>query len=97
MKKLSIKAMSTYLNKLIDHNIQSSLMIWGPPGIGKSAIVSMVAKEQKIALSKAKNEDLERGIMRDKEQRQYELREHTTQSALFSKSEKKHSNKLEQR
>ena len=50
MKKLSIKAMSTYLNKLIAHNIQSSLMIWGPPGIGKSAIVSMVAKEQKIDL-----------------------------------------------
>ena len=50
MKKLSIKTMGTYLNKLIAHNIQSSLMIWGPPGIGKSAIVSMVAKEQKIDL-----------------------------------------------
>ena len=47
MKKLSINGMSEYLSKLIDSNIQSSLMIWGPPGIGKSAIVSMVAKEKK--------------------------------------------------
>lgn len=50
MKKLSINGMSEYLSKLIDSNIQSSLMIWGPPGIGKSAIVSMVAKEKKIDL-----------------------------------------------
>ena len=50
MKKLSINAMSDYLSKLIDHNIQSSLMLWGPPGIGKSAIVANVAKKNKIDL-----------------------------------------------
>ena len=50
MKKLSINAMSDYLSKLIDHNIQSSLMLWGAPGIGKSAIVANVAKKNKIDL-----------------------------------------------
>ena len=50
MKKLSIPAMSEYLSKLIDHNIKSSLMIWGPPGIGKSALVSAVAKNHSIDL-----------------------------------------------
>jgi len=50
MKKLSIPAMSEYLAKLIDHNIKSSLMIWGPPGIGKSALVSAVAKKHSIDL-----------------------------------------------
>ena len=33
MKKLSIKKLSDYLGKVVEHNIQSSLMIWGAPGL----------------------------------------------------------------
>jgi hypothetical protein len=50
MKKLSIKKLSDYLGKVVDHNIQSSLMIWGAPGIGKSSVVEAVAKEKDIEL-----------------------------------------------
>ena len=44
MKKLTIKKLSNYLGKVVEHNIQSSLMIWGAPGIGKSSGISSVAK-----------------------------------------------------
>ena len=50
MKKLSIKKLSDYLGKVVEHNIQSSLMIWGAPGIGKSSVVEAVAKEKGIEL-----------------------------------------------
>lgn len=50
MKKLSIKKLSDYLGKVVEHNIQSSLMIWGAPGIGKSSVVEAVAESQELEL-----------------------------------------------
>ena len=50
MKKLSIKKLSSYLDGIINHNIQSSLMIWGAPGIGKSSVVDTVAKKNNLDL-----------------------------------------------
>ena len=50
MKKLSIKKLSTYLEKIVEHKIHSSLMIWGPPGIGKSSVVEAVAIAKDIEL-----------------------------------------------
>ena len=50
MKKLSIKKLSQYLEKIVKHNIQSSLMIWGAPGIGKSSVVQMVAQQHDLEL-----------------------------------------------
>ena len=41
-------ALKTYLNNLISKNLKISTMIWGPPGIGKSSIVSQVAQHHKI-------------------------------------------------
>ncbi len=40
--------LKTYLNNLIAKNLQISTMIWGPPGIGKSSIVSQIAREHEI-------------------------------------------------
>lgn len=37
------QALKSYLQKLVEHRMQISTMIWGPPGIGKSSIVSQVA------------------------------------------------------
>ena len=50
MKKLSIKKLSSYLDSIVNHNIQSSLMIWGAPGIGKSSVVDTVAKKNNLDL-----------------------------------------------
>jgi len=50
MKTLSMNKLSDYLGKIIDHNIQSSLMIWGAPGIGKSSVVDAVAKSHGLDL-----------------------------------------------
>tara|TARA_B100000767_G_scaffold274775_1_gene308896 strand:- start:2847 stop:3854 length:1008 start_codon:yes stop_codon:yes gene_type:complete len=50
MKKLSIKKLSDYLGKVVEHNIQSSIMIWGAPGIGKSSVVEAVARNQNLEL-----------------------------------------------
>jgi len=50
MKKLTIKKLSDYLGKIVDHNIQSSLMIWGAPGIGKSSVIDSVAKKHNLEL-----------------------------------------------
>ena len=50
MKKLSIKKLSDYLGKMVDHNIKSSMMIWGAPGIGKSSVVASVAKDHDLEL-----------------------------------------------
>jgi MoxR-like ATPase len=40
--------LKNYLNRLINKNLQISTMIWGPPGIGKSSIVSQIATEHGI-------------------------------------------------
>ena len=50
MKKLNIKNLSIFLNKIITNQMRSSLMIWGAPGIGKSSVVSSVAKNNNYQL-----------------------------------------------
>ena len=50
MKKLSIKKLSEFLGKIVDNNIDASLMIWGAPGIGKSSVVEKVAETRKLEL-----------------------------------------------
>ena len=50
MKKLSIKKLSEFLGKIVDNNIDASLMIWGAPGIGKSSVVENVAKTRGLEL-----------------------------------------------
>lgn len=40
--------LKAYLNNLIAKKLQISTMIWGPPGIGKSSIVSQIAREHEI-------------------------------------------------
>tara|TARA_B100000674_G_scaffold488819_1_gene501681 strand:+ start:446 stop:1453 length:1008 start_codon:yes stop_codon:yes gene_type:complete len=50
MKQLSMKQLTTFLNKIIETKIQSSIMIWGAPGIGKSSIISQVAKSNSLDL-----------------------------------------------
>jgi MoxR-like ATPase len=37
-------SLQTYLNQLLQQNLMVSTMIWGPPGIGKSSIVSQLAQ-----------------------------------------------------
>ncbi|MFM8874145.1 MAG: AAA family ATPase, partial [Phycisphaerales bacterium] len=37
------RALSSYLTTILSHDLRLSLMIWGPPGIGKSSIVSQAA------------------------------------------------------
>ena len=49
MKQLSMKQLTTFLNKIIETKIQSSIMIWGA-GIGKSSIISQVAKSNGLDL-----------------------------------------------
>ena len=49
MKRLSIKKLEEYLNTLTKSQVMDSIMIWGAPGIGKSSVVSAVAK--KISLN----------------------------------------------
>ena len=50
MKKLSIKKLSEFLGKIVDNNIDASLMIWGAPGIGKSSVVEKVAETRNLEL-----------------------------------------------
>lgn len=38
------EALSHFLTKLVSHRLMFSTMIWGPPGIGKSSIVSQTAQ-----------------------------------------------------
>jgi hypothetical protein len=40
--------LTSYLAGLIHHKIQHSLMIWGPPGIGKSSIVAQTASANQL-------------------------------------------------
>lgn len=37
--------LSSFLNTLVAHQVKLSLMIWGPPGIGKSSIVAQTAAQ----------------------------------------------------
>ena len=48
MKRLSIKKLEDYLVKLTKAKITDSIMIWGAPGIGKSSVVSAVAKKNNL-------------------------------------------------
>ena len=48
MKRLSIKKLEEYLNTLTKSQVMDSIMIWGAPGIGKSSVVSAVAKKNKL-------------------------------------------------
>ena len=36
--------LTPYLSTLLRHDIKLSLMLWGPPGIGKSSIVAAAAE-----------------------------------------------------
>ena len=42
--------LTPYLSRLVDQKLQLSLMLWGPPGIGKSSIVADVAKQHDLRL-----------------------------------------------
>lgn len=42
------KELKTYLDRLLTQKLQISTMIWGAPGIGKSSIVSQLAREHSI-------------------------------------------------
>ncbi|MDA9715549.1 MoxR family ATPase [Bacteroidota bacterium] len=48
MKKLSIKRLEEYLDKITKAKVMDSIMIWGAPGIGKSSVVSSVAKKNDL-------------------------------------------------
>jgi len=38
--------LSSYLSRLVTQDVRLSLMLWGPPGVGKSSIVAQTAREQ---------------------------------------------------
>lgn len=40
-----------YLNTLVDNNLKMAVMIWGPPGIGKSSIVQQLAENRELAFT----------------------------------------------
>jgi hypothetical protein len=42
--------LTPYLSSLVKNQLQLSLMLWGPPGIGKSSIVADVAKQNGLEL-----------------------------------------------
>jgi hypothetical protein len=42
--------LTPYLSQLIERQLQLSLMLWGPPGIGKSSIVAAVACSHELQL-----------------------------------------------
>jgi hypothetical protein len=42
--------LSPYLSRLVEANLRLSVMLWGPPGIGKSSIVGDVARHQGLEL-----------------------------------------------
>ena len=50
MKQLSINKLTTFLNKIIERKIRSSIMIWGAPGIGKSSVISQIADSNNFGL-----------------------------------------------
>jgi len=50
MKQFSINQLTVFLNKILEKEIQSSIMIWGAPGIGKSSVVSQIANSNNLEL-----------------------------------------------
>lgn len=42
--------LTPYLSRLVEQKLLLSLMLWGPPGIGKSSIVADVAKQHELRL-----------------------------------------------
>jgi hypothetical protein len=42
--------LTPYLSRLVEADLQLSLMLWGPPGIGKSSIVADVARQHSLDL-----------------------------------------------
>ena len=38
------------LKKIINHGLKRSVMVWGPPGVGKSSIISQVATDASLGL-----------------------------------------------
>lgn len=42
--------LTPYLCRLVEQHLQLSLMLWGPPGIGKSSIVADIASEHNLQL-----------------------------------------------
>ncbi len=48
--------LTPYLSRLVDQKLQLSLMLWGPPGIGKSSIVADVASQHDLPTSTANRE-----------------------------------------
>jgi MoxR-like ATPase len=42
--------LKNYLSGLIRHGLKMSVMLWGPPGIGKSSVVAQVSKDQSFEL-----------------------------------------------
>jgi MoxR-like ATPase len=42
--------LKNYLATLIDRDLKLSVMLWGPPGIGKSSIVAQLAAERGLEL-----------------------------------------------
>ena len=49
-KERTPKALIETLNRLIEHDLRLSLMIWGPPGVGKSSIVQQCARQHGLEL-----------------------------------------------
>ena len=50
MKTLGMKNVEKFLNKIVKHKLQNSLMIWGAPGIGKSSVVQSIADKNNLEL-----------------------------------------------
>ena len=50
MKKFSISQLTIFLDKILKNKIQSSIMIWGAPGIGKSSVISQIAELNDLKL-----------------------------------------------
>ncbi len=40
--------LESYLSSIVEHEIKTSVMVWGPPGVGKSSVVASVASEKKL-------------------------------------------------
>ena len=43
------QAVAEYLATLVSHHVQHAVMIWGPPGVGKSSIVAQTATDHAFA------------------------------------------------